>query len=590
MGIGTMWCCRRSRGECRAGRLSPCWSESPGRRRRRSLYPRRQVRLDFWSDRGNEKQQRSENGREGVGQRWKSLGHGTGWPKSPRWRNKKRGTRHQVHRHFQTIRLHRQNLSRRRQSLCEDRVRGRRRRHPMGWSSPRRTSAGPCKTSTSRTRTTRMAEGVASAWSCSLYALRVLRTLSSYPAVRLYIPGPMVHCSICTALRACAVSIPLQSFVYALGFPSRWLLTVHSFIAFLFFSFFRLFHYLVHYFFIHACTTYLHSWLYWCECDEVHVCKPFLDSRETFSQLIAGFCSQLSLDNMNGLRSLHSRTWLQRAPKLPTVRAKSTSAQTVTPPVEIRLGDTHIPRCQAHFENTLADDLLYLTFNHSSTVHPPIPAVPPQWDMTNPYAKNRPPPSPRGNRPLQAAGLPTTADNLPRLERIVLHTMIKDAITNKSQILGPMMALRAISGQTDYGGGQRAHQGVRVCKSRAASAAFRLREGVPISLKVELRGPQMYEFINTLVEFVFPRLREFRGVTMPPASAAKSSPSAMSGVVAFGLPKEAFALFPQLEVNLDSYPRMCGMHIHFITNLRGKDAQARARALVSGFQIPFVRA
>lgn len=168
--------------------------------------------------------------------------------------------------------------------------------------------------------------------------------------------------------------------------------------------------------------------------------------------------------------------------------------------------------------------------------------------------------------------------------------MIKDAITNKSQILGPMMALRAISGQTDYGGGQRAHQGVRVCKSRAASAAFRLREGVPISLKVELRGPQMYEFINTLVEFVFPRLREFRGVTMPPASAAKSSPSAMSGVVAFGLPKEAFALFPQLEVNLDSYPRMCGMHIHFITNVRGKDAQARARALVSGFQIPFVRA
>jgi large subunit ribosomal protein L5 len=168
--------------------------------------------------------------------------------------------------------------------------------------------------------------------------------------------------------------------------------------------------------------------------------------------------------------------------------------------------------------------------------------------------------------------------------------MIKDAITSKSHLLGPMMALRAISGQTDKGGGQLAHQGVKICYSRAASAAFRLRPGSPISLQVELRGPQMYGFINTLVEFVLPRLREFRGVSMPPASAAKSSPSAMAGVISFGLSKEAFALFPQLEVNLDSYPRMCGMHVHFITNIRGRDAQQRARALVSGFQIPFVRA
>ncbi|KAB5595858.1 50S ribosomal protein L5 [Ceratobasidium theobromae] len=270
----------------------------------------------------------------------------------------------------------------------------------------------------------------------------------------------------------------------------------------------------------------------------------------------------------------------------PSTRTKGT---TITPPVDIRLGETHIPRCQSHFENTLAEDLLYLTFNHTSIINPPTPAVPPQWDMSNPYAKNRPPPAPRGNRPLQAAGLPTTVDNLPRLERIVLHTMIKDAITNKAHLLGPMMALRAISGQTEHGGGQRAHKGVRVLTSRPSAAAFRLRENVPIALKVELRGPHMYEFINTLVEFVLPRLREFRGVEMPLASASKSSPSAMAGVVTFGLPREAFALFPQLEVNLDSYPRMCGMHIHFITNLKGKDAQARARALVSGFQIPFVR-
>ncbi|KAF8606977.1 mitochondrial 50S ribosomal protein L5 [Ceratobasidium sp. AG-I] len=299
---------------------------------------------------------------------------------------------------------------------------------------------------------------------------------------------------------------------------------------------------------------------------------------------------------MSGLRSLLSasssaRICLRRVASRPIssgARSKSTSTDAVVPPTNIILGDTHIPRCQSHFENTLAEDLLYLTYNHASTVSPPAPNVPPQWDMTNPYAKNRPPPAPRGNRPLQATGLPTTPENLPRLERVILHTMIKDAITSKAQLLGPIMAFRAISGQTEGGGG-RNHDGVRVLTSRPASAAFRLREGVPVSLKVELRGPQMYEFVNTLVEFVLPRLREFRGFAMPAASSSSSSPSAMGGVIAFGLPREAFALFPQLEVNLDSYPRMCGMHVQFVTNLKGKDAQGRARALVSGFQIPFVR-
>lgn len=45
----------------------------------------------------------------------------------------------------------------------------------------------------------------------------------------------------------------------------------------------------------------------------------------------------------------------------------------------------------------------------------------------------------------------------------------------------------------------------------------------------------------------------------------------------------------QVEVNFDSYPRSHGLHIDFVTNLRGEDAQNKARALVSGFRIPFVR-
>ncbi|TFY74570.1 hypothetical protein EWM64_g9444 [Hericium alpestre] len=99
----------------------------------------------------------------------------------------------------------------------------------------------------------------------------------------------------------------------------------------------------------------------------------------------------------------------------------------------------------------------------------------------------------------------------------------------------------------------------------------------------------MYEFLGTLTEFVLPRMREFPGMLMPAGSANMNTPSGVSGVVSFGLSPDAMGLFPQIEVNLDSYPKAYGFHIHFITNATGTGAQNRARQLLSGFQIPFTR-
>jgi large subunit ribosomal protein L5 len=59
--------------------------------------------------------------------------------------------------------------------------------------------------------------------------------------------------------------------------------------------------------------------------------------------------------------------------------------------------------------------------------------------------------------------------------------------------------------------------------------------------------------------------------------------------MALCLPPSAMAFFPQLEVNVDSYPKLPGMHITFVTNAEGQGAQNKARALVSGFQVPFTR-
>ncbi|KAG8968678.1 hypothetical protein FRC03_006425 [Tulasnella sp. 419] len=255
--------------------------------------------------------------------------------------------------------------------------------------------------------------------------------------------------------------------------------------------------------------------------------------------------------------------------------------------VPIRLGPISEPRILSHYNNTLADDLLYLTYRHNEN---PQPQQHPKHDTNNPYTKNRPIPPPKGGRGLRPSAKPTSDENVVKLEKIVIHTMVKQAQTTKSTISSAMALLRQLSGETEKGGGKDYAEGVQLCRARKKSTEFRVPRNLPISVKVEIKGERMYDFIGTLAEFVLPRMRDFAGITMPPPSSNPSTPSATSGVVAFGLPPAAMTLFPQVEVNLDSYPMSHGIHIDFVTNARGKYAQDRARTLVSGFRIPFVRA
>ena len=131
-------------------------------------------------------------------------------------------------------------------------------------------------------------------------------------------------------------------------------------------------------------------------------------------------------------------------------------------------------------------------------------------------------------------------------------------------------------------------EGIEIVKGRKSVGGW-IRVGIPVGVKVNLKGPKMYDFMGTLVDFVLPRLREYNGFVLPRPSANLEKPHAASGVFSFGLSPEAMQLFPQIEVNIDAYPRPFGMHIHFITNAKGTGAQNRVMKLLSGFQIPFVR-
>ncbi len=258
------------------------------------------------------------------------------------------------------------------------------------------------------------------------------------------------------------------------------------------------------------------------------------------------------------------------------------------PHVDIVVRDTHLSRLGEHYHNTLADDLLYLTYKHESGPRLLPRSIRLMYDPEDPYAKLRHNPPVGGSQVSRKLAPPITPENVIHLERIQLHTMAKDALVSRQNLLGPIMALRALSGETEHGGGRRGSTGVQIVRGVKSVGGW-VRPGLPVGAKVDLLGSKMYEFLGTLTEFVLPRLREFPGLLLPPASTNLQTPAGVSGVVSFGLPPEAMGFFPQVEVNLDAYPKTYGMHIHFITNARGVGAQERARQLLSGFQIPFVR-
>ncbi|KAG6878446.1 hypothetical protein C0992_008165 [Termitomyces sp. T32_za158] len=277
-----------------------------------------------------------------------------------------------------------------------------------------------------------------------------------------------------------------------------------------------------------------------------------------------------------------------RTPEITRHLRKDRRTQLPIPQTKILTREFAPCRLEDHYHITLADNAMYMSYVHEPHPRPPARNIRLKYDPDDPYSKFRHNPPVGGSQVGKKPPPPSSPTNVPRLEKISIHTMQKDVLQSKQNLLGPLMALRAITGESYQAGGRHAVQGIQIVRGKKAVGGW-IRPGVPVGAKVDLKGPAMYDFLASLVEFVLPRIRDFGGVILPPESSSVNSPSAVSGVVSFGLPPDAMALFPQIEVNQDAYPKLYGMHIHFVTNATGVGAQNRARALVSGFQIPFLR-
>jgi len=150
---------------------------------------------------------------------------------------------------------------------------------------------------------------------------------------------------------------------------------------------------------------------------------------------------------------------------------------------------------------------------------------------------------------------------VPRLDKIVLNIGLGEAIRDAKALEAAEKDLTAISGQHPV-----------TTRARRSVAAFRLRTGMPIGLKVTLRGERMCDFFDKLVNAVLPRVREFQGVSQNSFDGR--------GNYTLGL-KEQIA-FP--EVDYDSIDKIRGLEVSIITTAKTDD---EGRHLLEALGMPF---
>jgi len=152
---------------------------------------------------------------------------------------------------------------------------------------------------------------------------------------------------------------------------------------------------------------------------------------------------------------------------------------------------------------------------------------------------------------------------VPRLDKVVLNIGLGEAIQNAKALEAAERDLAAISGQHPV-----------TTRAKKSIASFRLRAGMPIGLKVTLRGERMYDFFDKLVNAVLPRMREFQGV----------SPNSFDGSGNYTLGIKEQTIFP--EVDYDKIDKVRGLEVSIITTAK---ADEEGRHLLELLGMPFTK-
>ena len=151
---------------------------------------------------------------------------------------------------------------------------------------------------------------------------------------------------------------------------------------------------------------------------------------------------------------------------------------------------------------------------------------------------------------------------VPKLTKVVINIGVGEAVKDSKKIDSAIKEITAISGQKPV-----------ITRAKKAIATFKLREGMPIGVKVTLRKSHMYEFIDRLINVALPRVRDFRGLN------GKSFDG--NGNYSLGLKEQI--VFP--EIDYDNIDTIRGMDICVVTSAKSDE---EGKELLKNFDFPFI--
>jgi large subunit ribosomal protein L5 len=158
----------------------------------------------------------------------------------------------------------------------------------------------------------------------------------------------------------------------------------------------------------------------------------------------------------------------------------------------------------------------------------------------------------------------TSVMQVPKIEKVVINMGVGEAVSNSKVLDAAVQDMQIIAGQKPV-----------VTRSKKSIAGFKLREDLPIGVKVTLRGERMYYFLDKLFNVALPRVRDFQGV----------SSKAFDGRGNYTLGIKEQLIFPEIEY--DKVDKTRGMDIVIVTTAKSDE---ESRELLSQLGMPFIKA
>ena len=149
---------------------------------------------------------------------------------------------------------------------------------------------------------------------------------------------------------------------------------------------------------------------------------------------------------------------------------------------------------------------------------------------------------------------------VPKIEKITINVGAGEAVQNHKCLEFIQKDIEFLSGQKPI-----------ITRAKKSIATFKLREGVPIGVKVTLRRQRMYDFLERLIHVALPRVRDFKGI----------SAKAFDGAGNYSLGITEQLIFP--EIDFDKTDKVRGLNISIVTSAKNDD---QARALLRSLGLP----